>query len=229
MKYTLVYNVHLRRKTAIITDMEEQIAETFIQIPERIDDYLVTDLGDNLFYNNQTLQEIWLPSSIRSIGTQAFLNCNNLKNVLMYDAKVPHKSITINKEAFAFCSQLTRIILSPSKDVWFNDGYAFKNCHKLMILTGKIHTVWKGTFFDCFELDRLTFANNTYWQDGAFKRCKNLKHITCLGNIDIGFTKKNLALLKKMKITCQPNTNIAELAYDGYDIRFEADSNTTSS
>ena len=59
--------------TAEITDYTGD--ESVINIPETIDGYKVTSIGDEAFYRYISLTTITIPNSVTSIGRNAFQNC----------------------------------------------------------------------------------------------------------------------------------------------------------
>ena len=52
-----------------------------IYIPETIDDYTVLEISDNAFKNNQRLKKVFLPLTIKVIGSEAFYNNTNLTSI----------------------------------------------------------------------------------------------------------------------------------------------------
>lgn len=64
---------------AIITGGNED-CET-IEIPNVIDGHVVTKIAEEAFAGNETLQSVYIPDSVTSIGDHAFYNCFNLVEV----------------------------------------------------------------------------------------------------------------------------------------------------
>lgn len=56
-------------------------SETKLRIPEKINDCPVTRIGNNTFNNNTKLEAIEIPTTIKSIGSNAFYGCTELKDV----------------------------------------------------------------------------------------------------------------------------------------------------
>lgn len=77
-----------------------------------------------MFRSSQVPPSIWLPSGMRSIGTQAFENCTNLVNVNM-----PDTLTTIGSRAFAKCTGIETITIP--KSVTTIESTAFAECTNL--------------------------------------------------------------------------------------------------
>ena len=86
----------------------------------------VTEIGTGAFINNDTLTEIYLPSTLKTISEQAFCGCTGLSSVV-----VPDKTTAINDLAFANCSNLEEIVIP--KSVTQINGEVFAQCPALVI------------------------------------------------------------------------------------------------
>ena len=102
-----------------------------------------------LAYWNTAVENIEIPSNIKSIHKYAFGECDSLKEVITYDGltaieefaffgcenlisiKLPETLESIGKHAFRDNYNLTRVYI-PSK-VSFIGAYAFKDCDELII------------------------------------------------------------------------------------------------
>ena len=71
-------------------------------IPDKIDGFPVTSIGDQAFYNCTGLTSVTLPNSITEIGNNAFYGCTGLTNVT-----IPNSVTSIGEEAFLGCIKLT--------------------------------------------------------------------------------------------------------------------------
>ena len=74
-----------------------------INVPEKIDDYNIQNIGEDAFKDNKNLVSIKL-SSIRNIYKNAFNGCSNLSNVTL-----PNELRTINEYSFSYCLSLKSI------------------------------------------------------------------------------------------------------------------------
>ena len=75
----LAYNV-TSETTCEITGMGD-CEDTELVIPKYIDGYEVTSIGDDAFWNCESLTSITIPESVKSIGNNAFWNCSGLTSI----------------------------------------------------------------------------------------------------------------------------------------------------
>ncbi len=90
----------------------------------------VVEIGRNAFQNRYDLKKVTIPDSVKVIGISAFSHLG-LTEVYMSD------SVTvIEREAFAYCHQLTSIRLSENLQVV--RGNSFNDCRKLYSYEGGV-------------------------------------------------------------------------------------------
>ncbi len=122
-----------------------------VSIPETIDGYTVTKIGESAFQDNTLIQTITMPSTIVEIGWSAFERCAGLESVNFSD------NITII------------------------DGYAFNDCHSLVEanLPHNLETLGSGAFENCTSLNSVWIPKLTKPDSFGtpFKNCSNLKHV----------------------------------------------------
>lgn len=100
---------------------------TDIVIPEKVkyqdEEYLVTSIGDQAFYNCSNLIHIEVPDNIVSIGESAFYKCQNL---IAFD--FPEELTSIGKAAFYWCSKIESLVfplkLTELPEIGFEYFYA---------------------------------------------------------------------------------------------------------
>jgi uncharacterized protein YjdB len=83
--------------------------DTVINIPEKIDGYTVSGIGDGAFENCSQIKTLTLPDSIVKIGDNAFRNCDGLTEVI-----IPNKTVQIGSGAFVDCDSLKYITIPES-------------------------------------------------------------------------------------------------------------------
>ena len=78
-----------------------------IVIPETYNGKKVTSIADNAFAGNTAIEEVSLPSGLKSIGAGAFAGCTGLNTHVL----IPDGVTTIGNGAFKNCSNLTGIVI----------------------------------------------------------------------------------------------------------------------
>ncbi len=91
--------------------------------------YTVTSIGTTVFYFS-SLTSVTIPSSIISIGDQAFLNVTTLTSV---NFNTPSSVTSIGESAFQGCTGLTSVTIPNSVTIIGN--YAFSGCTSLRSIT----------------------------------------------------------------------------------------------
>ncbi len=109
----------LSNGTAQITGVSGNVSE--IVIPDTIDGYTVTSIGDSAFANNADITSVVISDTVTEIGANAFNLCSNLAEL-----DLGNSVETIGKYAFsASTANLTSITIPDS--VTYIDEYAFFN------------------------------------------------------------------------------------------------------
>ncbi|MDR3178822.1 MAG: leucine-rich repeat protein, partial [Oscillospiraceae bacterium] len=112
-------------------------------------------------------------NSLKSIGSESFQYCTNLKNVIL-----PESIDLIEEKTFYNCSNLTKIDIP--KSVICIKKEAFKKCFNLETINflGFLETIKKGAFSRCESLKEVVLSGfvKTIGSE-AFKCCKNLTKV----------------------------------------------------
>ncbi len=93
----------------------------YLEIPEMLDGYKVTSVGENLLKYNGLIYTVKIPDTVTTIGNSAFYNCYNLREV-----KLSNSLTEIPNNCFQYCMSLSRI--SIPKSVKKIGKYAFGGC-----------------------------------------------------------------------------------------------------
>lgn len=115
-----------------------------------------------------------IPSSVTSIGKQAFLLCSGLTSVT-----IPNTVKTIGEFAFGFCKGLHSVII-PSSVTSIRE-FTFHGCSGLTSVTipNTVTSIGKNAFGFCKRLTSITIPNTVITIDkDAFGFCKGLISIT---------------------------------------------------
>lgn len=165
-------------------------------IPDSIEDCKVTTIGKETFLDNEKLEEIKLPESIKKIDEGAFNGCrmlntinlpNNVNEIgpsafkscsSLESIKIPKNIIKINDGTFEHCSSLTYVDLPISlKEI---DQYAFAFCINLysIILPYGLEYIGSNAFCSCNEIYSIEIPDTVKTiETFAFYECENLIHV----------------------------------------------------
>lgn len=87
----------------------------------------ITDIGSQLCYSTEMLEELSLPDSLETIGEGAFGDCPNLKSVVL-----PRDLRTVGDGAFVECNSLAEVTVP--NDILAIARHAFDGCESLTTL-----------------------------------------------------------------------------------------------
>ncbi len=83
---------------------------SFVKIPETINGYLVTAIGEYAFAFNEAAAQVLIPDTVTVIESKAFYNCQSLEKIIF------GKNVeTLGSSAFAGCGSLNRIDLTGTE------------------------------------------------------------------------------------------------------------------
>ena len=118
-----------------------------VAIPETIDGYTVSAIGENAFTGANSILELTIPTTVREIGDEAFLGCGELRRVT-----IPGNVKTIGADAFSFCEQLTEVVLEEGVEAV--GEYAFEKCECLEVISfpASLTQCGTGVLLNCSSL-----------------------------------------------------------------------------
>ena len=155
-----------------------------------------------------------IPDGISQIGERAFLDCRNLKNIV-----IPSDITKIDAHAFNGCTSLESITIPGSVTSIYN--HAFYNCNNLVDVTipSGVVSIGNYAFYGCSSLSGITIPDGvTNIGVGAFYGCSCLTTVAIpdsITNISIGtfYRCSNLAT-----VTIPDSiTSIGNYAFSGCD------------
>ena len=121
------YQVNEDGKTCKITQADPLIYGK-VEVPEKMDDYTVTEIGENAFQHCYSIEQLVLPDSIKKIGRYSFDECFALEKITF------SKNLeVIGGSAFGLCESLKQIVI-PDSVVEIGEQ-AFSNCKNLEKVT----------------------------------------------------------------------------------------------
>ena len=106
--YTLNY-ITKYGKNPEITIADNSNAIGYVDIPETIRGYSVTEIDDSAFKYAYSLTGVTIPDSVVTIGNLAFYDCVKLSTVT-----IGRGVTSIGNHAFHFCTKLTSIAIPAS-------------------------------------------------------------------------------------------------------------------
>ncbi len=209
--------------------------DTTVRIPETIDGLPVTDIGVDVFRNNETITHVYIPDSVTVIGENTFRGCTALVEVRFSDtlryipvaifsgckalkyANMPAALVGIEQSAFLDCVLLTEVILPESCN--YISEKAFSGCTSLTtVYAPKVENIGQLTFSDCANLTNVTLYEGCYLHGNAFNSCKKLSGVTILP-IEEG-SLRNVRLIFENGILYMTNTEgsymYAMRMFEGY-------------
>lgn len=150
-----------------------------VVIPEYIDGYQVTAIGESAFWAQSKITSVVMSDSVVCIGSEAFSGCRSLKTVTL-SASLK----TIGRAAFERCESLAEISLPESLESI--GAAAFKGCAALTEVTipKRVTSIYTATFENCSALAKITIPSSvTSIGEGAFMNCTNLRSIEFNGTM----------------------------------------------
>ena len=209
------YKYKIENGEVTITDCNLDIAGDII-IPDTIDGYPVTVIGEHAFSGCNEIISIVIPDSVKTIekhafsgidglinatigagvtnlGENIFWACDNLENVVIKDGVT-----YISQEMFSQCGKLKNVSIPQS--VTAIGEKAFQFCYLLenIELPDKLTTIEQSTFYMCQNLKNIVIPDSvTKICNNAFYGCmdlanvklpKNLKEIEYNAFADCGLT-----------------------------------------
>ena len=149
-------------------------------------------IGNDAFYDCDSLTSVTIPDSVTTIGEDAFYSCNSLTSITIQDSVT-----TIRENPFTYCKNLTDIIVSPDHPTLATiDGVLFDKVEKKLlcypcalistsyVIPQGIRIIGDDAFYACNSLTSVTIPDSvTTIGDYAFYSCDSLASITIPGSV----------------------------------------------
>ncbi|MBR1663574.1 MAG: leucine-rich repeat protein [Ruminococcus sp.] len=151
--------------------------ESVVLVPETIDGYAVTVLGERSYYNCNDIVEVVMPDTILKLSSHwdgPFKKCSNLEKVYL-----SNKIVEIPYETFYYCTSLESIDIPAS--VRTICSCAFMDCTglKTLNLSNGLKTIEGSAFSGCTSLNNVVLPSSvSSIGNYAFENCKSLTKIT---------------------------------------------------
>lgn len=156
----LHYTAYTEENYAVIdgvANAEYEVPVTNIIIPREVDGIPVRDIAPYAFQWQTGITSVSLPSSIRSIGARAFMNCKKLETVTFPTELMS----SIGESAFSGCTSL-----------------------KDLVLPSLISSIGANAFSGCTSLTEMEFPVGTKRDMGIFANCTSLASIHFPSGLD---------------------------------------------
>ena len=202
----LNYTVNPDGKTCTVTGMGV-CRDLDVVIPEYIDGYQVTAIGERAFWPEYSITSVTMPDSVTSIGYSAFEHCEQLQSIYLSSSleyiganafarckalkaiTLPQSLITLSGGAFSECSSLTAVTIPAGVTELVSS--VFEACKKLQTVTlhEGITAIGERAFMNCSSLTELEIPHQvTEIANLAFAGCTNLRRVQMPeGVVSIGF------------------------------------------
>lgn len=167
-------------------------------IPDTIDSYPVTSIGDRAFFYCTKLSSITIPDSITNIGVEAFRNCRSLTSIT-----IPGNVSSIGREAFEYCTGLTSITIQEGVSIL--GQMAFADCDSVISVTipGSVKTIDPAAFTSCDSLKTVIIEDGVpQISTGMFNNCSMLTEVIIPTSVTLICTTafKNCSSLTNIKV-----------------------------
>ena len=145
----------IRQKEIIITEVKTTQKNVFL--PDKINGFLIGDIGESAFENNDSIERVTLPKQLKNIRKSAFRNCKNLKTI-----NIPSSVSVIEENSFANCTSLKSVSLLNDTIIILDK--AFDGCTQLE----KINMPGTSCLLNKDVFDNTAFYNNkSNWENGV--------------------------------------------------------------
>lgn len=181
----------LKNKIAVINGMNDEYMYTIcddgtaelkkylgdvaaeMALPEKIDGFTVSRIGNALFADAKTLKAVTVPEGVKCISTKAFASCSALVSV-----SLPKSLEEIGNSAFYGCVALGGAELPENLKII--GAYSFYNCDALknIAVPNSLVSIGEKAFYACELLQSVSFGEGIKTiRESAFARCPALTEI----------------------------------------------------
>ena len=181
--------------------------DKIVTIPDTYNNMDVYEISSNCFHENRKIEEVFMPTTIGSIGSGAFSFCENLKVINLNDVNY------IDTNAFAY-SGIEKIVIDNISEIGMS---AFSNCEKLkeVFIDGDIKEIKSSTFVNCVNLKKVILPDTIEKiGDNAFSGCKKIEEIYIPNTAKISKYAFEKSILNLIKTSSNNNNNKIEYTID---------------
>lgn len=141
----------------------------------------VTSLPEQFMYENRFINEVKLPTTLKTIGVNAFAYCRSLETIDL-------SGVTeIGSHAFGACSALKSVDLSGVKVL---TSSVFSECSSLTdVKLSGAKTIGSCAFEDCIALKNIDLASVENFGARAFFNCQSLETASLISAVVVGYVR----------------------------------------
>ena len=177
------------------------------------------NIAERAFYTNpsstkikSTVKEVYLHANVRTIGAEAFAECDSLTKVVFVASERPAGTMVIGRRAFADCSKLAELVFEESgtmtrvtetteqgEKVSFKFEYtkscgvaqigeeAFESCSlQSLLLPSTLTAIGKNAFADNSKLNDIDLSHvrsDLQFGEYVFRNCRMLESVEIPDNV----------------------------------------------
>lgn len=138
----------------------------------------VTTIGSSAFVECENLKSVVFADSIKEVGMCAFEKCTSLTSV-----KLPPNITAIERSTFYFCTSLTKVYI-PSGVTSIGDHAFFRCGFENINIPNGVTKIGESAFNQCNSLISISFPDSvTEMGESVFRFCESLKSVRLSNNI----------------------------------------------
>lgn len=206
-----------------------------IMIPDEIDGYRVTVIGQKSFANKDFIKKIVIPKSVQEIEDKAFSDCYSLSAITfgadsqlqkmgeevfsdcesLQKIVIPKNVKKIEEDTFFGCKKLSSVTFESGSKLQKIEEEAFSECTNLkkMVIPRNVKTIDEGAFYDCKNMTEITFESGSKLQkieEEAFSDCVRLKKITLTSKVITSIGEDAFYRIDKKAVIKVPGSKVAK-------------------
>lgn len=186
----LAYTINADKTTCTITGIGA-CEDTEVIIPEKIDGYMVTGIGDKAFSENKSITAVTIPKTVNAIGTRAFYACEGITEIT-----IPDSVTEIGTQIFYKASNLNTVYYHSPYNDSSNRILAEPAIKKIVFGCNSIPWIWDSEYTkEIVLLDGITTIDSF--------SCGILTKFTFLDKVTIPASVKKIGLYAFNKVSIE--------------------------
>lgn len=185
-------------KDGTITIDSVKTSKTTYKIPEKIDGKTVAAIGGGAFAYQKSIKTVTIPSTVKSIGDNAFNGCTKLSKIT-----IPKSVTEIGQGAFAYTPWLKAKEKANAIVVINNVLYSGTNASGNITIPASVDTICNFAFYGNENITGITIPKNVKTIGfNAFYNCINVNYISIANGVKTikGFAFHNIPNVKTVTV-----------------------------